>query len=316
MNVRFFSSSCKTVVIVALCVSSMCFNVNAASVASAKQPGNSTGNPAGALPPEGVYLAVDADYEWGELHNGSDGTASINGVIDKIKISNVSAVANLTWVPGWKVFGASYAMAIAQPYKWSDTEQDLASGTTVKDTADGTINTALVPYILSWDLGEGLFVSTSLVYTPDNGSDDEGRPFSTIEPGLAITKFSQTGWQYTANNAIDYNDEYTNSSGNKYQDGMTYYLDLTAVKTADKWTYGFIGNYTQQFTDDEQNGETVAATPGFNSKGNRAQHVLGGGMVAYNFGKFSLNTRLLYSLRAENDADVSFLHVGISLPIN
>lgn len=291
---------------VGLCLSSVCFTAGAAEGISPLQPGATTGNPAGALPPPGVYLSVDANYEWGNLQDGS----ANDRTEPKIKIGNVSSVANLTYVPGWEVLGASYAMSVAQPYKWADTEVTVGgSSTTITD--DGNVNTVFVPAILSWNLGEGLFLGTGFAFYLDNGADGIGNNYYTFEPNVAIS-YLNNGWNLTANNIFDFN---TKNKDNDYQTGNFYYLDLTATKSVDKWTYGFIGNYTQQFTDDKQNGTTLAAIDGVRSEGNRAQHVLAGGMLGYNFGSFSLNTRLLYSLRAENDADVSFIHVGLSMPL-
>lgn len=300
-------SGWKSAGLATLCLSSICFTAGAAEGISPLQPGATTGNPAGALPPPGVYLSLDADYEWGKLQDGS----ANDRTEPQIEIANVSTVASLTYVPGWEVLGASYAMSFAQPYKWAQTDVTVG-GSTIASDENGNVNTVLVPAILSWNLGDGLFLGTGFAFYLDNGADGGiGNNYYTFEPNIAIS-YLNNGWNLTANNVFDFNSE---NDETNYETGDFYYLDLTATKTVEKWTYGFIGNYTQQFTDDKENGSTVIAIDGVRSEGNRAQHVLAGGMLGYNFGPFSVNTRLLYSLRAENDADVSFIHVGLSMPL-
>ena len=111
---------------------------------------------------------------------------------------------------------------------------------------------------------------------------------------------------------LDYN---TTNHTTDYQSGMTYYLDASATRRIDHFTVGLIGNYTKQITDDEVNGVSVAAVDGLSGSGNKSEHILAGPLLGYDFGSFSLTSRLLVSLRARNDADVSFIHLGISMPL-
>lgn len=297
----------------------------AAEGVSPLQPGATTGTPAGALPPAGVYLMVDTAYEHGKLHDGSDKVA-VTPAGQKITASNVSAVVALTWVTDKELLGGRYAMAIAQPYKWAGTKLTTDSGSTTTHS-NGNINTALTPLILSWNLGGGYFAATSMtIYAKDGDfsstysssanryvkdSSAVGNNYWTFEPGFAISKMSD-GWSYTLNNLLDFN---TVNSKTDYRSGMTYYLDATASRRTGKFTYGMLANYTQQITDDKIKGESVPALDGMYSKGNRAEHVLVGPMLGYDFGPFSLTGRILYSVQAKNDADVSFFHTTFSIPL-
>ncbi|WP_095834342.1 SphA family protein [Brenneria goodwinii] len=297
----------------------------AAEGISPLQPGATTGNAAGALPPPGWYLMADVASEGGKLKNEQGKTAR-TPTGQRIKASNVSSVVALTWVPGWEVLGASYAAAIAQPYKWARTRVSDENGSDVVRSS-GMVNTAITPAILSWNLGGGYYLGTGLTLYADNGkfcydydasarrnvkaSTAIGNDYWTVEPSLALTYLAD-GWNITVNNLLDVN---TTNKTTDYRSGMTYYLDMTVAKSINNFTLGLIGNYTRQITDDKINGKTVPAVPGFYGEGNKMEHVLAGPLLAYDFGAFSINARMLFSLRAKNDADVSFLHLGFSMPL-
>jgi hypothetical protein len=288
------------------------------------QPGATTGSPAGALPPPGVYLMSDTNYEGGKLKNDAGDTA-VTPAGQKITASNMCSVLALTWVTDTQILGARYAVAIAQPYKWAETK---FSGGTNSVSSSGIVNTAITPVILSWDLGQGYFLSSGLTVYLDDGdfsatydssagrkvknATSIGNDYWTFEPSVALTYMGHD-WSLTLNNLLDFN---TINHTSDYRSGMTYYLDATATRRIQKFTLGVVGNLTRQITDDEINGESVPAVSGFYGKGNRAEHILAGPLLGYDFGTFTVTSRLLVSLRAKNDADVSFFHVGVSLPIH
>ncbi len=323
----FIKTVCKTTSynLVALACCCLAPQVYAAEGISPLQPGATTGAPAGALPPPGFYLMMDADYEGGKLKNNEGDTATTPDG-KQIEASNVSSVIALTWVTDKELFGARYAAAIAQPYKWASTEFTTAEGSTTVDS-QGIVNTAITPVILSWDLKNGYFISTGLTIYADNGDFSYdynaaasrnvknakaiGNDYWTFEPAFAVTRMGEQ-WTLTLNNMLDYN---TTNHTTDYQSGMTYYHEARATRRIDHFTVGLIGNYTKQITDDEVNGVSVAAVDGLSGRGNRSEHILAGPLLGYDFGSFSLTSRLLVSLRARNDADVSFIHLGISMPL-
>ncbi|WP_162183151.1 SphA family protein [Mannheimia massilioguelmaensis] len=275
------------------------------------QPGATTGNPAGALPPEGIYFGYDVDYEWGKLHSEPV----------KIKASNVSMVATLVWSTPYKLLGANYAMGIAQPYKFAHTELTTPAGTSTYK-ANGTMSTTIMPAMLSWNLGNGLHLGAGTAFVFKNGKHatecqngvcsntpkNLANRYYTIQPNLALTYFKDS-WAFTINNTFDFN---TKNKVTDYRSGNTYYLDLTAAKNIDKWTVGVIGNWTKQLTNDKKSGVVVE---GLHSTGNKIEHLMFGPMVGYNFGSFSVNARFLASVHSKNDPKMRFLHLGVSIPL-
>ncbi|MDH2925721.1 transporter [Lonepinella koalarum] len=287
------------------------FGVNAQEGVSPLQPGTTTGNPAGALPPPGVYFGYDVDYEWGKLHSQNV----------HIKARNVSMVASLVWSTPYKVLGANYAMGIAQPYKFAHTTLNTPVGES-KYSNNGLMSTTIMPLLLSWDLGEGFHLGTGAAFVFKNGKhatectggDCSNTPknlanrYYTIQPNLALTYFKDN-WTFTVNNIFDFNSK---NKKTDYRSGNTYYLDLTAVKRIEKWTVGAIANWTKQFTDDKKSGVVVQ---GLHSEGSRIEHVMLGPMAGYDFGAFSINARFLASVHSKNDPKMRFFHVGVSVPL-
>lgn len=310
---------------VCLLSSTISFSTSAAEGITPLQPGATTGNPAGLLPPEGLYLSVDLDYETGYVKNGANKTARTPGGT-KIKAQNSSDVASLLWVPGWAVLGARYGMAIAQPYKFQRTTVSNGDGKSIT-TSDGMVNTSLIPLLLSWDLGEGFHLGSGLAVVLPNGKFDYaydasagrnvksattiGNHYWTFQPNIALT-YLYEDWAFTMNNIIDIN---TTNHTTKYKSGNTYYLDLTANKRFGNFSAGVIGSYIQQLTNDKVNGQTVAAVDNFYSRGNKVQHLYLGPLLGYNFGSFSVSARVLLPLRTENDCNCSFFHLGVTVPI-
>lgn len=288
------------------------------------QPGATTGNAAGLLPPDGLYFTLDSSYETGSLRNEDGDKALTPGGSVKLKV--VSTAASLLWVPGWEVLGARYGASIVQPQRVIRSRTNDGQ-TEHKDHYDGMLNTSITPVMLSWDLGRGLFVGFGAGVSLKNGkfeyqySEAEGRNviqgnsiannFYIFQPNLAVT-YLRDDWAFTVNNIFNFN---TRNKTTEYQTGHLYYLDVTAAKTIDNWTLGAIGNYTRQFRDDKIKGREVSAIPGFHARGKRTEYASLGPMIGYNFGDFSVSGRFLFALFAENDVDMSIFHLGVTIPL-
>ncbi len=310
----FITTSAKKVVLsfstiaIAMAIS---FSSSAQEGVTPLQPGATTGNHAGALPPPGLYFSYDVDYEWGKLHS-----PYVN-----IKASNVSMAAALLWSTPYKFLGANYALGIAQPYKIAHTTLNTPSGES-KYSNHGLMSTTIMPLLLSWDLGNGFHLGTGTAFVFKNGKhatvchngscantpENLANRYYTVQPNLALSYF-HNDWAFTMNNTFDFN---TRNKKTDYRSGNTYYLDLTATKRINKWTVGLIGNWTKQFTDDKKGGRVVQ---GLYSEGSRVEHVMFGPILGYDFGAFSLTARFLASVHSENDPKMRFFHLGVAIPL-
>lgn len=305
------------------CFASACvFSLSAMSYAKAAeyyspmQPGISTGVAAGALPPPGLYGHIDSYLQSGTVKNG-------NGDNTGIKISGANILGQLLYVPGWRFLGANYAMRITQPFNLNAIKLPSDGGTI---TGFGMFNTILTPEMLSWNIGGANFIGEGLsVYLPDgdfrHGSDGSGgqqetsdsiaNHYWTFEPNIAYS-YLGNGWNFTLNNTFDFN---TKNTITNYQTGDIYYLDYTIAHSFGKVTVGIIGNYVQQFTDDKKNGVVIASSP-TNSYGNEYMHASVGPILSYALGHSTLTLRYLYGFAGKNGGNPSFLHFGVTFPIN
>jgi hypothetical protein len=305
MNLQMFSSVVRahlfTIALVA--VSMWSRSIAASENLSPFLPSATTGVPMGALPPPGFYY-VDTFYT---THADSLKNGSGQGV--PLKVRNYTNTSIVMWVPGWHLLGAAYAANVIFFYDQHNVDTTALGGYRSRST--GFFNPILTPLVLSWNLGNGFFTSTSMsVYLPNGNSHYENgktlqtsyaNDYWTFEPSWAVS-YLHNGWDFTANNIVDINKR---NPSTDYLSGNAYYLDLTAAKTIGNWTFGAVGNYSRQFTDDRQYGNVVGDD-------NRFEHVLAGPLIAYNFGRVKLTLRYLQDVRTRNDINVSFAFASIS----
>ncbi len=265
-------------------------------------PGATTGAPVGALPPPGFYGTEDSYVVFGSVKGN-------NGQAIPVNFSNPSESLALLWSSPYHLLGAQYGAGLVQIGSYHQVD---ASGVGGPKTGEfGLFNTIFEPLLLSWNVGHGVSVALGqAVYFP-NGEFHHAGPnrlqtsyanaFYTYEPSLAVT-YLKNGWDLTANNVIDVN---TKDTQTNYKSGSVYYLDLTAARTFGKFTVGAIGNYTQQFTNDYHAGVKV-------NDGNRAEHVMLGPMLAYNFGPVTVMARYLNDVSTRNDIAIHEFHLSLS----
>lgn len=268
-------------------------------------PGISVGADAGALPPPGLYGALDTFYVTGTAADNSGRKIPINGI-------RVATAPSVLWVPELELLNARLGVLAAQPVIWQRADAtQVGNGTMV---AHGFFNPFISPINLQYKLPYDLYTRLGLgFYLPIGNYIQQGNrqsPISvanntwTIEPDLGLSWLSN-GWNLSVHSLIDFQ---TTNNATNYSSGNVFYLDLTTTKTIGRWTFGVGGNYTQQFTDDFKNGMLV------NGNGNLMQHVLLGPVAYYNFGPFSVKALGLFGLRATNDINASFFHIVFAGP--
>lgn len=287
------------------------------------QPGATTGAHTGALPPVGTWLTLNSTFESGVVKNGEGHNAKIAG--GKNKLSNTGLALSAIWVPGWEVLGARYGAMIVQPYKFVKVENTGAAGT---DHTNGFVGTGITPLSLSWDmtnhfhLGAGMTVylpngKTAYTTNPTTGKkqtagDNIAWGYWSFEPNIAVSYLTDD-WGLTLNNIFDFN---RRNSETGYRSGNTYYLDVTATRKATQnFTYGVIGNWTKQVSDDKLDGERVSGVEDIYSQGKRVEHLKAGPLLSYSFNTVTITGRILFNLHTENDAGMSFYHLGFSMPL-
>jgi hypothetical protein len=264
------------------------------------KPGSFIGASAG-MPPPGVYMFNQVFAYTGNFV-GPNAPASFgrNVYVD---------VQGFIFVPGWTFLGATYDALIVQPFV------AVAISDPAPTNIAGIFNTYIVPVELSWTKigGTGFAVKTGLgVYVPTGsisgvaGLNNVGSPWVTFQPELALS-YLAGGWNLTA---FLYDEIYTANSRTNYTTGNIFHADFTATYTIGKWTFGPVGYYAAQVSDDKCPLGVCTAFYGLDAlltHTQRYQQAAIGGLVEYNFGPASLSLWATQDIlaKASNSAAVA-----------
>jgi hypothetical protein len=279
-----------------------------------QKPGVFIGASAG-VPPPGIYM-FDQVFTYqsnvaGPITNAIGNRNGVQAAVD---------VQGFVFVPGWTFLGATYDAVLAQPFGMVSVGQPLSLSPTQIDAFSGVHNTYFVPVELSWKLGTsgfvvkaglGIFAPTGTVQgvtapmlvgvaSSSNGYANFGNKYWTFQPEL-IVSYLKDGWNLSAAIYEEFN---TANQQDHYTQGDVFHADFTATKTIGKWTFGPVGYYAAQVTNDKCSDSVclalhpgVAVAPGVfipntgGTFGNTQRWQLGalGGLVEYNFGAASLS---------------------------
>lgn len=133
--------------------------------------GTGLGDAIGAMPPQGLYfgnIAQVVPYSVGQGQN--NGTTTFSSL----------DILALFWVTGLNIFGASYGMAVAQPFFEISARPSDAPGPPY--SAPGTSfypavhNSTFLPAYFSWDFKNGLHAAVAFAFYPPDGSIYNGTP--------------------------------------------------------------------------------------------------------------------------------------------
>jgi hypothetical protein len=246
------------------------------------------------MPPPGIYM-FNQVFTY-QSNFAGPGTSSLPTFAGKhVGVQAAVDVQGFIFVPGWTFLGATYDALIVQPFVMQSV------GDPVNLQASGAFNTYFVPVELTWKLGTSGFVTKAglAFYAPTGtiqgpaGISNVGKPFFTFQPEFALS-YLKDGWNLTAFLYEEFN---TANTRDRYTNGDIFHLDFTATKTIGKWTFGPVGYYVAQVTDDKcPVGVCTATHPGVVSPtgviiGNaqRFQVFALGGLVEYNFGAASFS---------------------------
>lgn len=274
----------------------LCANALPAAAASFTQPGASTAVPAGAAPPPGLYFANSANWGTG---GSTSSTAPTPGEDSAVGIE----VPAFIYVPGWNFLGATYSAAVAFPF----VEVGQKTPAHASDLyLAAPFNPVINPINLSWNLGNGFFVSIGeQVYIPVDtevvNPSNSTNPINGVTTGrlgqlstttsaasfesLAAISYLANDWVLSANGKLGIvtND----SAGNKGPDYVD--VDLTAGHTFGKWQLGLIGYYTADI-------ETTVL-----NAGGRTEEIGFGGYLGYNFGPVDLTIKVTHEFVSKGE---------------
>ena len=281
-------------------------------------PGSDEGLAAGALPPPGVYGILDS-----YLATNYSAYSTGGKVVPNTNLTALVEVPIVLWSTGIKIFGADYAVAIAQPFDFTSAGEGYGFTTPSKYIAGtsgnwGTYNTVLIPGQLSWTFGD-FHVKTGLsIYVADASStvadvwkgtfNNRGAPsgvgYWAIQPDLGLSWLHE-GWNLSASMHLPIPVSSTSGGGVNYRSGAIFEADYTATKTIGKWTLGVGGYQVNQLNTDTLNGK--------NAHNIDIRYGLGP-IVGYQFGGVNLQATLNQSVYTQNSVGGMFINVRAIVP--
>jgi hypothetical protein len=285
----------------------------------AQKPGALIGSSAG-VPPPGIYMFNQVfTYQTNLTGPGTTnlGLGTHNGVQAAVDVQG------FIFVPGWTFLGANYDFVIAQPFVMFGIAGPLNLNPATPSVNSGVHNTFIAPFELSWTkiggtgfgvkTGLGMYVPTGTIQGP-TGLANNGAPFTSFDPELFLS-YLGGGWNLTAAMFVELN---TANTRTNYTTGDIFHADLTATYTIGKWTFGPVGYYVAQVTNDKcPVGVCTAFNPlGTLTNAQRFQLFAVGGLIEYNFGPASLSvwaTQEVYSKASNAAAAALGIHDDLSL---
>jgi len=297
----------------------------AATAAFAEEPGTfqnrlngaTIGLPLGAAAPPGLYTGLETAYL------GFPAT----GIGNQAAGDHVYAIAQavpLLWSTGWTFLGASYSVSAVIAFYDANV---TAASTFANNLLGGGNSVAAVlvvanplwnPIALSWNLGNGWFVSAGFNFVAPigtNKSNFTNPDYWTFEPTLAVS-YLANNWVLSANMFYDINAASKGTcclpqaagvpfGGVGYVGGDAFYADLTAVYKVGKWQFGPVGYIEAQTTTDRPGGgltcAAVAADPLLAC--GKLYTAAVGGLIGYDFGPVDIQVWVTQNVAKENAID-------------
>jgi hypothetical protein len=279
-------------------------------------PGVDIGLAAGALPPPGVYGVLNNYWATYSAYN-SKGNAIPNASLEALV-----EVPIVLWSTGYKVLGADYAVAIAQPFDYTSVGSGFGLPTGSGNW--GTYNTVLIPGQLSWTFDEFHVLGGVSVYLPTatstpagfvtgkwlKGGLPSGNGYWAIQPDLGLS-WLHDGWNLSASLHLPIPVDATTATNYSYQSGVLFQADYTATKTIGKWTLGVGGYQVNQLNADTCSGSACAAL-GAPKKGTTRFGL--GPILGYQFGGINIQLTVAQSVITRNDVGGTFANVRFIVP--
>jgi hypothetical protein len=288
----------------ALCALPLTLVMNSAVVAFERGasftilPGTTMGLPYAYTGTPGVYFYSLGNYGTGSIAH--DVQPNIGKGPGSVNIDVADEIPAFVWTTPYKIFGATYAVLLAQPIAAVSGYGPVPGAGYVRSQGGGFRNTFMSPITLSWDLGNGFHIGSGFnMAVPDarttgiNGLDSAGQPYWTLEPNIGIS-YLHDGFDLSATMLYDI---YTRNTYSNVLDGQAMMIDFTATKKFQHIEIGPVGYLAFQTTRDSggnplgfltSNGAVNSCEPepgGIFNSCVRAAKAGVGGKLGYDFGR-------------------------------
>ena len=280
---------------------------------------------AGAVPPQGFYFINDSVFV-PTYHAFDDlGHSETN-----VKLFAYVDIPVLLWSTGLKFLCADYAVAIIEPFDYTNLRIQTGGPTVgvpgpntyMGGAQFGAYNTIVVPIILSWRLPCDFRIKGAFAVSFDDGTTSpedrvKGQRFQpdggiyaessngyyAFVPQLGIS-WLHAGWNISADimYSIATKDNTTN-----YQSADEIMIDYTVTYTWKRWTFGVGAAQENQIAADKISGVSVP--------GSRVSLYTLGPILGYNFGPCSLMLTYGWDLMTKNDVGGEAFNARLVIPL-
>jgi len=287
--------------------------------------GTDEGLAAGALPPQGFYFVnnsvfVPTYHAFDDLGH-AETNVHLNAYVD---------IPVLLWSTGLKFLCADYAVAIAQPFDYTNLRIQTGGPTvgvpglnTYEGGAQfGAYNTILVPIILSWKLPYDFRIKGAFAVSFDDGTTSpenrvKGQRFQpdggiyaessngyyAFVPEFGIS-WLHAGWNISADFLYSIA---TKDNTTDYQSADEIMIDYTISYTWKRWTFGVGAAQENQIAADKISGVSVPNS--------RVSLYTLGPILGYNFGPCSLMLTYGWDLMTKNDVGGEAFNARLVIPL-
>jgi hypothetical protein len=213
---------------------------------------------AGALPPPGTYYINEMLYYTSDTFRGTDG----DELFSDFKVRAFANSFRFLHMTKKQVFGAQWGVQAIVPVVYVDVTLPFGS-----DRRWGLGDLVVDPFILGWH-SKNLHVATGIDVVIPVGTYDKdrlanaGRNYWTIEPIVAATFLTDSGFEISAKVMYDFNTKNTDTG---YRSGQEFHMDYAIGYHLKQWTLGLSGYLYSQTTGDELHGQKVG-TDGFKGR--------------------------------------------------
>lgn len=279
-------------------------------------PGHSLGFPIGIQLPPGVYLTFGADYITGDAvdDNGDEVDQSVEDFV---------IIAAAGWVPGFELFGGQYSAGIQTAYinreidRGDDFPNPFQAGTV--SSREGLGRITIQPIRLSWNLGQGRFVSTGFAFQTPIGDFDPADSvqlsgdFWTFIPDVAFTWMTPE-WETTIHASYFIS---TENDTTDYQSGDEFSVNFTALRKFDNgWAVGPLAYYATQVTDDENNSNDAPNPDNYFGMEFDKYETFGVGIgVRRQVGPLLFNANLTQALDVSSEIETTIFQFRVTVPL-
>jgi hypothetical protein len=243
---------------------------------------------AGALPPAGMYPIFYGMYYTADKLNDNKGDEM---PID-FKLNVYASVFRFIHATQLKLLGADVAWHVIVPLV-SERVKIGASNLDKKSSGLGDIEFS--PLILGWHLSKNLHVLGTMDFMAPTGSYDKndpssiGRNYWTIDPIVAVTYISDSGFEVSGKFQYLYN---TKNTDTNYTSGNEFICDYLVGQHVGNWNFGLNGYIYKQTTDDKLNGDIVDDYKG--------QCISIGPAIQYNYKNMFFNAKYQWDTQVKN----------------